>query len=99
MSNDDENKSLSRQAEIQFQHGSIPKKFQDRQREAARDRARSWMFLEQTTGGRVCVQLERSRPLCRLKADSQTRTLFMWQTDMMTEKMTDNLMSHRTRAM
>lgn len=43
-------------AEIEFQQDSIPKKFQDRQREAARDRTGSWMFSEQTTGRAVCVR-------------------------------------------
>lgn len=42
--------------EIEFQQDSIPKKFQDRQREAARDGTASWMFPEQTTGSTACVQ-------------------------------------------
>lgn len=49
-----------------------PPKFEGRQREAVRDRARSWMFPEQITGSRVCVKLIRVKPLCD-KLDSQTR--------------------------
>lgn len=52
------------QQRLNFNGTAFPKKFQDRQREAAGDGTRLWMFSEQTTGSTLCV-----RPGQRAKLD------------------------------